>query len=113
MERPATWKILTVGAALSGLGIAGAGVALADGGSPATDVRPIAVSAPAANAPQALAPAVNTGMGDLSPESADSPFESPVDSADSPFDSPDDRGGIDDTPDNTPDDSSFDDTPDD
>jgi len=97
-----SWKILTLGAALTGLGVAGVGVAAADEGTLSTAPQPISVSAAdGAGAPLAA---------DLSPESADSPFESPVDSAESPFDSPDDANPDDNTPDdNTPDD----DTPDD
>lgn len=38
---------------------------------------------------------------DLSPESADSPGESPFDSADSPTDSPDDRDYVDPSPEST------------
>jgi hypothetical protein len=34
MERPATWKGLTLGAALTGLGVAGVGVAETQSGSP-------------------------------------------------------------------------------
>jgi hypothetical protein len=96
MERPTAWKLITLGAALTGFGFAGAGVALADteSGQPASP-RTVAVSS--AEVPVAVA--------DASPESADSPFESPVDSADSPFDSPDDLPGhFDDTPFDTPDD---------
>jgi hypothetical protein len=33
MERPATWKVVTLGAALTGLSAAGVGVALTEGGS--------------------------------------------------------------------------------
>jgi hypothetical protein len=47
MERPATWKILTLGMAVTGLSFMGAGAALADSG--ATAVQPLRVSA--ANAP--------------------------------------------------------------
>jgi hypothetical protein len=42
MQRPATWKILTIGTALAGLSIAGAGVAVADSGSA---VPPMSVAA--------------------------------------------------------------------
>jgi hypothetical protein len=103
----ATWKVLTLGAALTGLGVAGAGVALADERAQPAAPQPITVSvADPAGAPLAAG---------LSPESADSPFESPVDSPESPFDSPDDVApapGVhgDDTPD---DDTPDDDTPDD
>ena len=34
MERPASWKVVTLGAALTGLSVAGAGAAQADSGSP-------------------------------------------------------------------------------
>jgi hypothetical protein len=34
MERPATWKVVTLGAALTGLSAAGVGVALTESGSP-------------------------------------------------------------------------------
>ncbi|MHA6796616.1 hypothetical protein ACVGVM_24350 [Pseudonocardia bannensis] len=99
MQRPATWKIITVGAALSGLGLAGAGVAFADSGpGAATDIAPISVS----SADPGSAPA-QSGAVDLSPESADSPLESVDDSVDSPFDSPDDASP-DDTPGDSPDD---------
>ena len=33
MERPATWKVVTVGVALAGFSVAGAGAAQADDGS--------------------------------------------------------------------------------
>ena len=36
MERPATWKVVTVGVALAGFSVAGAGAAQADSGSPGT-----------------------------------------------------------------------------
>ncbi|WP_214364289.1 hypothetical protein [Pseudonocardia sp. H11422] len=102
MQRPTTWKIITVGAALGGLGLAGAGVALADSGQgAAADIAPISVSSADPGAPAPFA-------ADLSPESADSPLESVDDSADSPFDSPDDLTP--DTPDDSPVDSP-DDTP--
>ena len=92
-----TWKVLTLGAALTGLGVAGAGVAAAEEGIPLAAPQPVSVSA----ADAAGAPLV----GDPSPESADSPFESPVDSPESPYDSADDHTPDDDTPDDdTPDD---------
>ncbi|WP_219414829.1 hypothetical protein [Pseudonocardia nigra] len=100
-----TWKVLTLGAALTGLGVAGAGYALADDDTAhRDDLRPVTVSSAAGSVdPAPLAPAPV----DASPESADSPFESPVDSAESPFDSPDDQ---DLTPDgDTPDDDGDDD----
>jgi hypothetical protein len=46
-----------------------------------------------------LLPPVHRSAADLSPGSADSPFESPVDSPESPYDSPDDHTPDDDTPD--------------
>ncbi|NMH98548.1 hypothetical protein [Pseudonocardia acidicola] len=84
-----------VGAALSGLGPAGAGVAFADGdGSRADDVRPISVDS---------ADPGNPAPADLSPESADSPLESVDDSIGSPVGSPDDTpAGTAPTPPRTP-----------
>ena len=43
MERPASWKVLTLGAALTGLSVAGAGAAQGDTGSP--DITSASVSA--------------------------------------------------------------------
>lgn len=43
MERPATWKVVTLGAALTGLSAAGAGAAQADSGS--TGIAPASVNA--------------------------------------------------------------------
>jgi hypothetical protein len=43
MERPATWKVVTVGVALTGLSAAGAGAAQADSGVAGT--APASVSA--------------------------------------------------------------------
>jgi hypothetical protein len=43
MQRPATWKILTIGAALAGLSIAGAGTAFADSGHSAVPLTSVAV----------------------------------------------------------------------
>jgi hypothetical protein len=42
MERPAGWKVLTLGAALTGLSVAGVGAAEGDTGSP--DTAPASVS---------------------------------------------------------------------
>jgi hypothetical protein len=54
MERSASWKVLTLGAALTGLSVAGAGVAQGDVGSP--DTIPASVSAaPLFNEPRLLA----------------------------------------------------------
>ncbi|MFI5510516.1 hypothetical protein ACIA48_23890 [Mycobacterium sp. NPDC051804] len=44
MQRPSTWKIAVLSAALGGLSIAGAGTALADIGS--ADVAPLSITAP-------------------------------------------------------------------
>jgi hypothetical protein len=52
MERPATWKVLTLGAAATGLVFTGAGVAVADSG--ATVTQPVQTSA--INAPIPLDP---------------------------------------------------------
>lgn len=49
VERPATWKVVTVGAALTGLSVTGAGAAQADNG--ATVPAPASVSAADLNAP--------------------------------------------------------------
>ena len=54
MERPASWKVVTLGVALTGLSVAGAGAAQADSGSP--DSGPASVSAaPLFNEPRLLA----------------------------------------------------------
>jgi hypothetical protein len=54
MERPASWKVLTLGAALTGLSVAGVGPAQGDTGSP--DTAPASVSpAPLFNEPRLLA----------------------------------------------------------
>ena len=54
MERPAGWKVLTLGAALTGLSVAGAGAAQSDTGSP--DTAPASVSpAPLFNEPRLFA----------------------------------------------------------
>jgi hypothetical protein len=105
MNRPATWKVLTLGVALTGLGAAGAGFAAADdGGAPAKDVRPISVSATDAGA----APGHPPLAVDLSPESADSPFESSFDSVDSPLvDSPLVDSPLVDSPLDSPDDAGY------
>ncbi|MGB0972970.1 MAG: hypothetical protein ACPGVG_18740 [Mycobacterium sp.] len=38
MQRPATWKVLTVGAAMAGLGVLGVGTAIADDTTTPPDV---------------------------------------------------------------------------
>ncbi len=80
------WKILTVGAALAGLGITGTGIAMADGnGDDAARVQPIEVTAAPSQAADA-APAPNAGDAEGKTGAADQ---------DSPDNTPDD-----DTPDN-------------
>jgi hypothetical protein len=110
--RPATWKVVTVGAALTGLGIAGVGIATADpSGEPSppagitvdggeADASPESADSPAESAtdsPDAVAPAPSD---DASPESADSPTESVTDSPDA---SPDTASPDDASPDDSPD----------
>jgi len=83
MEISRKWKVITVGAALTGVGLTG--VALADTSTPISDggqVQPISVNA----------------FEDTSPESADSPNQSIAESADSAFDSADDPGYVDVSP---------------
>ena len=45
MERPASWKVLTLGAALAGLSVAGAGAAQADSASPDTAPASVGIGA--------------------------------------------------------------------
>ena len=83
MDTAKKWKVITIGAAITGIGFTG--VAVADSSSPIADgsqIQQITVDA----------------FEDLSPESADSPNESVAESADSPFDSPDDPGFVDPSP---------------
>lgn len=104
-----TWTIVAVGATVVGLGLGGAAIANADAGTSAEPVQPISVGA----ADPAVIPVVTVDSAssagaaqivDDSPESVDSPFESPIDSPESPFDSPDDDQLTPDTPDDlTPD----------
>jgi hypothetical protein len=54
MQRPSIWKALTLGAAVTGLALTGAGTALADSGAAVTAVQPVWI--PAANAPIPLDP---------------------------------------------------------
>jgi hypothetical protein len=100
--RPATWKVVPLGAALAGLGVAGA-----DHGPRGQEPDGIVVDAAAE---------ASATPADASPESADSPDESatdspgdvaPVDASPETADSPEERAW--DTADETPDD----DTPDD
>ncbi|MGI8652085.1 MAG: hypothetical protein ACR2I7_04735 [Geodermatophilaceae bacterium] len=72
------WKVISVGAALTG-------VALADTSTPMDDAA-------------AIAPISVNAFEDTSPESAHSPNQSIAESADSPFDSPDDPGYVDPSP---------------
>ncbi|MGV0714641.1 hypothetical protein ABQE93_04460 [Mycolicibacterium sp. XJ662] len=44
MKRTATWKVLTMGAALTGLGVAGAGAAHADAGPATLAAHPAGVN---------------------------------------------------------------------
>ena len=61
MERPATWKVVTLGATLTGLSVAGA-AAQADSGTPGSD--PAYVSpAPLFNEPRLLASGSGGGSG--------------------------------------------------
>ena len=54
MERPASWKVLTLGAALTGLSVAGAAAVQGEKGSP--DTAPASVSpGPLFNEPRLLA----------------------------------------------------------
>ena len=106
MAARTNWKVLTVGAALAGLGITGAGIAMADSdGSESSQIKPIEVSA--AQEPTApVGDKVDRGADDLGGKAVDDTADTPDDANDSPDNTPDD-----DTPDNTPDD--IDDTPDD
>lgn len=123
MPRHTSWKVVTLGIALGGLGLTGAGLATADSPSnPALAPIRVVAAESAASAPAPGATVVATLPDDLSPESADSPFQSPVDSADSPFDSPDDprpdhsaesADSPHASPVDTPDDDTLDDDPDD
>ena len=77
---PATWKIVTFGTALTGLGIVGVGAATADDGGSSAQ-QPAAVSVAADDSPDAT-PDAPADAPDASPESADSPTESATDSPD-------------------------------
>lgn len=46
MQRPAVWKILTLGAAFTGLGLFGAGSALAEGAPMAVPVHSVSTDGP-------------------------------------------------------------------
>jgi hypothetical protein len=60
MEQPASWKVLTLGAALTGLSVAGPGAAQGDTGSP--DTTPASVSvAPIFNDQRFLASGSGSG----------------------------------------------------
>ena len=76
-RRPATWKVVTFGAALTGLGAAGVGIATAS--DDRTEPLPAGVSVAAHTDSPADASADRPAPefpADLSPESADSPDES-------------------------------------
>ena len=77
-NRPAPWKIVTFGVALTGLGVAGAGVSIAD--DDRRTAVPESVSVAAVDGPADASPDV--AAADASPESADSPTESVTDSPD-------------------------------
>ncbi len=55
MKRPATWKVLTVGAAMTGLGVLGAGTAMAD------EPRPSPVDTSGEKTVEVLRPATDDG----------------------------------------------------
>jgi hypothetical protein len=56
MERPASWKVLTLGVALAGIGVAGADAAQADTDSGSSGTAPASVSpAPLFNEPRLFA----------------------------------------------------------
>ena len=62
MERPATWKVVTLGAALTGLSVAGVGAAQVDTGTPGSG--PVYVSpAPLFDEPRLLASGSGGGSG--------------------------------------------------
>ena len=66
MERPAGWKVLTLGAALTGLSVAGAGAAQGDTRSP--DTTPASVSAaPLFNEQRLLASGSGGNLGSVGP----------------------------------------------
>ncbi len=66
MERPAGWKVLTLGAALTGLSVAGVGPAQGDTQSP--DTTPASVSpAPLFNEPRLLASGSGGNWGSVGP----------------------------------------------
>jgi hypothetical protein len=93
MEMRRQWRIVTAGALVAGLGVAGAATLTDRSGAGLPGpirlhdtAEAVTGSSPAEAELAAAVPA------DPSPESPDSPAESPMDSADSPFDSPGDPG---------------------
>lgn len=100
------WKVLTVSAALAGLGITGAGIAMADSdGAGSSRVEPIEVSAAQAPADPSGDNADrgngNAGGKQDNAHADDSPDNTPDDADDSPDNTPDDTpDDADDTPDN-------------
>ena len=106
------WKVLTVGAAIAGFGITGAGIAMADGEGDASGVKPIEVTS-AQSASDSAAPSAGDNADHRDPGKAAQPDNDSPDS-DSPDNTPDDNSPDNDSPDNTPDDDSPDnDSPDD
>lgn len=55
MKRPATWKVLTLGAAMTGLGVLGTGTAMAD------EPRPSGVDTSGEKTVEVLRPATDGG----------------------------------------------------
>ncbi|MGI5994861.1 MAG: hypothetical protein ACOX8C_08000, partial [Saccharomonospora viridis] len=90
MAARTNWKVLTVGAALAGLGITGAGIAMADSdGSESSQIKPIEVSA--AQEPTApVGDKVDRGADDLGGKAVDDTADTPDDADDSPDNTPDD-----------------------
>jgi hypothetical protein len=89
------WKLIAGGAALVGVSIGGAAAAAdSDEGFDLNDRQAIELTAETNRA----ATGFDIPPVDLSPESPDSPNESPEESPDSPFDSPDDEGWVDPSP---------------
>ena len=89
MAARTNWKVLTVGAALAGLGITGAGIAMADSdGSESSQIKPIEVSA--AQEPAARRRQGRPGADDLGGKAVDDTADTPDDANDSPDNTPDD-----------------------
>ena len=105
---PNRWKLIAGGAALIGVTVGGVAAADSDDGIELNDRRVIELTEDNGVADTDFGQVV---VADASPESPDSPNESPEDSPDSPFDSPDDELFVDpspespDSPNESPDDS--------